>query len=785
MCCDYRRLNDITVPDSSPIPTFEEVRDSLQGGKIFSKIDLRSGYWQMWLSDDSQLKTAFSPGPQFGLWHWTVLPFGLRNAPSAFQREIKKVFHDLEFVSSYMDDLFIHSQNKEDHIQHLRQFFQRCEEFNLTLNAKKCQFAVPEIVVLGHIIGNNSVRMAPEKLETITNWPRPENKKQLQSFLGLCNYSSRFVRNYALFTAPLYELTRKGVPFIWTDDLEMSFQTLKDCFKDDMCLTLPDVSQRFQVYTDASNIAVSGVLMQNGYPVEFCSRILNQSEQRYSTVQKECLAILFTLKKFRHYLLGVSFDIFTDHKPLIWLHEQRLDGMLGRWALAIQEFDFKMNHISGKDNILADAVTRQLVNAIEAESYFSNEDLLEAQRNDLVLSQVHDSLLAGEHSPRLPDSISPWLKKRWKQLYQQLALNNEVIYRRYKLTPTEPLQQVPIIPDELQDEVMRLSHDPPQCGHLGVEKTLARILRIAYWPGIRKSVVDFVAKCKSCQEVKAVATRPPLQQMVSAATAPGELVTADILKLPPDSGFSAILLLIDAYSKFPVAYKLRNELASTLSSHFIHYFSVFGIPQKILTDQGTNFESKLVHDIFDYFGIKKLRTTPYHPQTDGETERMNRSILEMLRHYSRHGRWVEHLDLVLLAYRSAVNSSTGKSPALLFLGREINGVPVFPKPSERECLLSESEYADILDDVDLKKALHPHSSLPDTFPEFHPGDFVLVRRHVRSKLQPIFDADWKVTAAYEGCVSVEKNNVHRTVNVHDVVLQRGGRSVVNVDRSIF
>lgn len=777
MCCDYRRLNDITVPDSGPIPTFEEIRDALQGGKIFSKVDLRSGYWQMGLTSDSEEMTAFSPGPQYGLWQWTVLPFGLRNAPSSFHREIRKAFHDFKFVLSYIDDLFIFSGSKDEHLTHLEMFFQRCSELNLTLNSKKCTFLVPEIEVLGHMIGCDSVRISPSKLDTIQNWPTPTNKKQLQSFLGLCNYSSRFVRNYTDFTAPLYALTNKGVDFQWTDRSEFCFQTLKRQFSDEICLALPDISKKFVVYTDASNVAISGVITQEGRPIEFCSKILTQSQKRYSTIQRECLAIVFTLKKFRHFLLGTSFTIMSDHKPLIWLREQRLDGMLGRWAIALQEFDFDIMHIDGKSNILADAVSRQFVNALEVDPFISNETLKEEQSEDLILKYVSCSLLDNSNVLCLPDTISPWLRKRWKQLFAQLSVVDGIIVRTFKPSPTDHLHQVPIIPLSLQNEVIRLCHDPPHCGHLGIEKTLARILHVAYWPGIRRSVTDYVGNCKSCKEIKSVVTRLPAQQIVSAATAPGQLVTADILKLPRDNGFSAILLLVDAFSKYPVAFKLRNELASSLVPHFIQYFSMFGIPQRILTDQGTNFESNLLNDVFQFYGVKKLRTSPYHPQTDGETERMNRTILEMLRHYSRNGKWVQYLDLVLQAYRSSCNSVTKHSPALLFLGREINSFPVFQNAELNNFLPSEREFAEILDDVDLHKASKSVSSQSSYCQQFVPNDLVLVRSHVRSKLQPIFDADWRVIAVYDGCISVQKKDKHKTVNIHDVVLQKRGEEV--------
>ena len=283
-CCDYRALNAATIRDSYPIPTFEEVRDSLQGSTVFSKFDLRSGYWQLGLSPESQHKTAFSPGPQFGLWEWTVLPFGLTNAVGTFQRAMMRAFSDMPFVTIYLDDVFVHSKNMEWHTLHLKQFFQRAQSIKLTLAGDKCDIGNSQIEVLGHTIGYNKVKMSDSKLNSIVHWPVPSTKKQLVSFLGLCNYDSRFIEKYADISAPLYTAIRPNVKFQWSDELSAAFEILKDAFATEVCLELPDPKLQFDLHTDASGVAVSGVLSQQGRPVEFASRLLSSSERNYTIV---------------------------------------------------------------------------------------------------------------------------------------------------------------------------------------------------------------------------------------------------------------------------------------------------------------------------------------------------------------------------------------------------------------------------------------------------------------------------------------------------------------------
>lgn len=413
------------------------------------------------------------------------------------------------------------------------------------------------------------------------------------------------------------------------------------------------------------------------------------------------------------------------------------------------------------------------MNAIHIEPVISDQSLIEFQKEDNIISCIRDSIENKMEKPTFPLNVSESLRKRWLQLYPQLTIQNDMLLRRFKLKPEAQPSSLRIIPEKLQNRIIEISHDPPHCGHLGVDKTLHRILLSSYWPGIRKSVQDYITDCESCQIVKAKATPSPIQVMCDAATTPGELVTIDCLKLPPDQGFHAILLLVDAFSKFPVAYKLRDETSPNIVKCLVNYFTTFGVPRRIVTDQGTNFEGRLVYDALSYFGIRKGRTAIYHPQTDGQTERMNRSLLEMLRHYARKRHWVDNLDLVMMAYRTSICSTTKQTPALLFFNREMPEAPTF------QCVPptfpSPREWAELLDDVDLAKARRTHPA-DDSLTPFTVGDNVMVRAFVRNnKLCPRYEPGWIVDQVYPGSVKVHNNNnICKVINNSDIVLQKKG-----------
>ena len=369
MCVDYRRLNSVSTADAYPMPRIDELIDRLGGAKYISTLDLTRGYWQVPVAPESQNKTAFTT--PFGLFNFRVMPFGLQGAPATFQRMMDNLLTGVQgFAAAYLDDLVIYSDTWEQHLVHLREVLLRLRRAGLTAKPSKCKLATNQCSYLGHIVGNGEVRPGIDKIQAVADFPRPENTKDVRSFLGLSGYYRRFIPDYATIALPLTDLTRKRSKSItWTAECENAFQQLKARLTREPVLKSPDFSKPFVLQTDASDRGVGAVLSQldaSGaeHPVAYFSRKLLPREERYATVEKECLAIKLGIQAFRIYLLGQTFKIQTDHRSLEWLQRMKGDNArLTRWSLALQPYDFTVSYRSGKENANADGLSRGAVSA--------------------------------------------------------------------------------------------------------------------------------------------------------------------------------------------------------------------------------------------------------------------------------------------------------------------------------------------------------------------------------------------------------------------------------------
>ena len=363
ICVDYRKLNTITKFDAYPMPRIDEMLDAVGKAQYITTLDLAKGYWQVPLEDTDREKTAFTS--PIGLLQFCVMPFGLSGAPATFQRLMDRVLRGLgDFVGVYLDDIIIYSETWDDHLHHLCQVLQRINDANLTLKLKKCSFGTQECTYLGHRIGCGGVRPEESKVKAVQDICRPQTKKEVRSFLGLTGYYRRFIKDYATIATPLTDLTKKGEPeqVKWTDQCENAFQTLKKALTSATLLRNPDFSQTFQLQTDASDTGIGAVLSQGGdqdQPIAYYSRKLLDRERNYSTIEKECLAVLLGIKAFETYLIGHPFILQTDNRALKWLQQFKDKNMrLTRWSLALQPYTFTVQHRKGKENGNADALSR-------------------------------------------------------------------------------------------------------------------------------------------------------------------------------------------------------------------------------------------------------------------------------------------------------------------------------------------------------------------------------------------------------------------------------------------
>ena len=732
-CIDYRQLNKATVKDKYPLPRIDDTIDALHGAKYFSTLDLFSGYWQIEIEEKDKHKTAFVC--EYGQYEFNRMPFGLTNAPGTFQRLMNKILKSVLYKSAlvYLDDIIIFSKTIEDHINDLESVFKLLAENGLKLKIKKCNFFKKKIDYLGHIVSDEGVSPNEIKTRAILTYPEPKNVKEVSSFLGLASYYRKFIRAFAEKAHSLTKLTRKNVAWEWGDKQKTAFNCIKTSLTSKPILRFPNFSREFIIYTDASGYGIGAVLAQvqgpphsantveendeNEVVIAYSSKHLNDREAKWSTTEKEAYAIIHAIQVFRPYLYGRKFTVITDHKPLEWLMSKtEPSGRLARWALKIQEFDIVIGYRSGKTNQNADCLSRIPVPTVASLSL--------KVENDWTLDQSKD-----DYCMKLLDE-----------------LRNSETKDGHKLLPTGELINKHgnlVVPANRIQEILEMNHDHMLAGHLGIAKTLNRLQRQYDWPGMRKDVETYVKNCLTCARRKAYGSRKAPLHPIPPADKVWERIAMDIVGPLQESqlGNKYILVMSDYASRFVITIPMEDQRAQTVAAHFVDkVITKYGAPEKVLTDQGTNFLSKLVKNICKLFKITQLRTTSYHLQTDGLVERFNRTLCDMLASYVNQepSMWDIYLPFVTLAYNSARQTSLKESPFFLFFGREV----ILPNDiiikNRHEMIDEEDSYKQkwfkaleiakehLLKAQDKQKYYYDQASKDNRFKE---SDFVLLKSH--------------------------------------------------------
>ena len=707
-CVDYRKLNAVTRKDAYPLPRIDDTLDTLGGSKLFSTLDLISGYWQVELSPEDKEKTAFCT-PE-GHFEFKVLPFGLCNAPATFQRLMDLVLAGLQWSSClvYLDDVIVVGRNFDEHLKNLQAVLQRLRETGLKLQPAKCALLQSKVCYLGHIISENGVSTDPAKTDTVQKWPTPTSPKELQQFLGLASYYRRFIRNFATIAKPLHRLTEKTAEFHWTAQCQDAFEELRSRLVSAPILAFPDHRKQFILDTDASDTGVGGVLSQldcDGQErvISYASRVLSKAERRYCVTRRELLAVVTFTQHFRPYLFGKKFTLRTDHGSLKWLRNfKEPEGQLARWLEKLEEYDFDVVHRQGLKHGNADALSRlpcsqcgqifhstttvecseQIATVTEGSpsgvhSLFerSSDQLQELQEEDVDVGYVL-AAKRGNKKP-LPDDV----KGRSREVrsligqWDQLQVTNGLLYRNPNGEPDETQSLQLIVPTAMRRDVLREVHEGTLSGHLGEDKTLGRLKERFYWPGYHTAVQNWCKCCVLCSQRKMPTPRRHAPLGTVRAGSPMQICAVDILGPLPKtkSGNRYILVLGDYFTRWMEAYAIPNQEAITVAQKLVdECFCRFSVPEQLHSDQGRQFESTLISEMCKILQIHKTRTTPYHPQSDGMVERFNRTLLSMLSIVTeKHSAdWEDQLPKLCFAYNSSVHSTTGFTPFYLMFGRQ-------------------------------------------------------------------------------------------------------------------
>lgn len=700
-CVDYRSLNSVTEKDSYPLPRIDDTFDALSGSVLFSTLDLKSGYWQVEMNRNSKHKTAFSIGN--GLWQFNVMPFGLCNAPATFERLMESVLRGLNWETClvYLDDVIIFGRTFDEHKNRLEEVFKRFRNANLKLAPKKCQLFQNKVRYLGHIVTKNGVAADPDKVDKIKSWPIPKNKDQLRSFLGLCTYYRKFVKNFAETASCLHKLASEKCRNWSLGEKELeAFEKLKYYLSNTAVLSFPLPNKQFILDTDASNNGIGAVLSQNingaEQVISYYSRKFSKPELNYCVTRKELLAIVDAVKHFHKYLYGSKFLIRTDHAALKWLlNFKNPEGQIARWIERLQTYDFEIQHRPGRNHLNADALSRRPCDrdckhclnnetkegstcriALLSGILWSNQNIQTQQKSDCHISPILAWVQSGQRpSKEEISSCSRKTKMLWVQ-WDSLILENDILKRRWEAVDGKSSKLQVIVPSSMKEDILSEMHGGVSGGHMGINRTLNKIKEYFYWPDMRADVENAISRCDRCEAAKGPQrkSRAHLQQYLVGA--PNERIAIDVAGPFPTSmsGNKYILVVMDYFTKWVEVFPIPNQEAVTVAEVIVNnWISRFGIPLELHSDQGRNFESLLFKEMCSLMSIRKTRTTPLHPQSDGMVERFNRTIESFLVKVINKDQsvWDKHIPMFLLAYRTSVHESTGKTPSEMMFGYNV------------------------------------------------------------------------------------------------------------------
>jgi hypothetical protein len=669
MVVDYRKVNSKIVFDSYPMPSIEEAFEQFGGAAVFSVLDLNSAYFQIPLSRSSRRITAFCT--PFGLFEFNKLPMGISVGSQGLSRVIDQLFADLKgrFVFNFLDDLIVYSSTMLEHAGHLCEVLTRLQNAGFTLNPDKVIIAAREIKYLGHVISSEGIKVIPERIAAIQKYPPPSNLRALRRFVGMVGFYARFIPNYSHRADPLHALKRKGAKFVWKEEQQVAFDSLKQALCEAPVLQVPDFSREFVLATDASDLAVSAVLQQRVgdrlAPISYYSRLLTPPERNYSVQERECLAILFGCEKCRTFLEHKEFELSCDNLSLCWLLKRAKDvGRLGRWVLRLAPFKFRVKHTRGSENVVADALSRMYDGTRSNSVEMACATILES------LPLVYSSLEEHQANDSFCENIKGEIRAG-KSSVENFQIHKGLLC----FYPRKARRRRWVVPTPLRPMLLKYFHDAVVSGHLGAHKTFYKVAVNFWWPKMRTDIFRYVRKCDLCQRAKPAQNTQVGLHSANPSSQPMEKIFIDFVGPLTRStrGNIAILVVVDAFSKFVYFSPVRRISAqAAIDSLERVYFPVYGTPRLIVSDNARVFCCKQFRDLCFRWGVDHITTTPYYPQ-GSLAERVNRNLKSALKIFHSHSqsKWDDDLPWLSVAFNTAMHESTKFTPDVLFLGREL------------------------------------------------------------------------------------------------------------------
>lgn len=712
---DFRKLNDKTVSDRYPIPEITETLSNLGGSKFFTTLDLKSGFHQIQLSEPDREKTAFSV--KNGKYEFCRLPFGLKNAPSIFQRAIDDVLreHIGKRCFVYVDDVIIFSRNEQDHLKDTEVVMRSLFEANMRVSAEKSKFFQTEVEYLGFLVSQGGIKTCAEKIETIRNFPEPSTLRGLRSFLGLAGYYRCFIRDFAKIAKPLSNILRgeygrvtatqsKKIKIDLTSEQKKDFIKIKDILaSEDVTLTYPDFKKAFDLTTDASSHAIGAVLSQEGKPITMISRTLTISEEHYATNERELLAIVWALKTLRNYLYGVSkLNVFTDHQPLTFaVSDRNPNSKIKRWKAFIDECNAKLIYKPGKENVVADALSRQHINALDnasVETIHSEESSTNTiERTDKPVNCFRNQILVEEGTePQKRTFIIFGKKTRHLITFRtnddliknlQEAVNVDVVnalqcdlhtlarfqHKLIELFPTVKFRHteklvIDISDPNEQQEIIAAEHNR---AHRAAQENVKQIIEDYFFPKMEKKTKQFVANCRVCSQAKY--DRHPKKQLIAQTPIPtycGEILHIDIFS----TGSKYFLTCIDKFSKFAIVQSLKSRTIVDVKPQLLQLLNVFSNTKTIYCDNEKSLNSHSIKaTLKNHFDIDIANAPPLHSTSNGQVERFHNTLMEISRCLKLDKNLDDIEEIVLLAtieYNRSIHSVTEMKPITAFHSSE-------------------------------------------------------------------------------------------------------------------